>query len=381
MAMHAMSDMLWQKGCLLKILAVNTDKYFVQPETIPLEYKQKTDIEFVYIDTNLKKIQALSCLLRNKSYHIERFISEAFKEKLISVLSDKEFDIVQIESLYLCPYIPVIRQYSKAKIVLRAHNVEHKIWKRIAQNTMASLKKFYIHILTKQLKKYELNAIQKVDAVATISDRDKDYFRSQGVRTPIETLTYGVNPQDISYHRLTSFPVHLFSIGSMNWLPNLEGLRWFLDKVWMKIYAKYPDLLFHIAGRNIPYDFPKKRYPNVNIVGEVPDAKEFMKENGILIVPLLSGSGIRIKIIEGMMLGKPIITTTVGKEGIDATHRENILIADTPDEFISCLEHCFTHPEHMHRIGKNAVDFISLHHNNEKIAACLLEFYECILTQ
>lgn len=381
MAMHAITEILLNKNCSLKILAVNTNKYFVNPDAIPDDYKQKTAIEFVYIDTKLKKTGALFCLLKNKSYHIERFISNDFKQKLIETLQQNNYDIVQIESLYLTPYISLIRQYSKAKIVLRAHNVEHKIWKRITKNTPVGLKKYYLKILTKQLKTYELNVMQTVDGIAGISEVDKAYFLSQGIQVPIETITFGIDPQEAQFHKIKHFPVHLFSIASMNWIPNLEGLQWFLDKVWMKIYDKYPDLLFYIAGRNIPYDFPKKRYPNVHVVGEVPDAKQFMIDNGIMIVPLLSGSGIRIKIIEAMMLGKPIITTSVGKEGIDAIHKENLLIADTPDAFVLCLDYCLKQPEQMHTLGANAVEYIRRHHNNEMIANKLMDFYQRILKQ
>ena len=115
----------------------------------------------------------------------------------------------------------------------------------------------------------------------------------------------------------------------MDWTPNIEGLNWFLDEIWPEINRKFPKSHFYLAGRDMPEDFYKRKSPNVHIVGEVEDAKNFINSNSIMIVPLLSGGGIRVKIIEGMALEKAIISTSVGAEGLHISHKKNIWIADT----------------------------------------------------
>ena len=129
--------------------------------------------------------------LTNRSLHIQRFIYKKFSVRLKEILTTSDYDVVCLESLYVAPYISLIRKYSNAKIFLRAHNVEHKIWERIGEQTKPSFKKYYLRLLANQLKRYELNALQKTDAVFTISAVDQTYFAAQGLTIPIRTLALG----------------------------------------------------------------------------------------------------------------------------------------------------------------------------------------------
>ncbi|HEY9114715.1 MAG TPA: hypothetical protein VIN10_08430, partial [Bacteroidales bacterium] len=160
-AMFNLIDGLASAGHKVKVLAINTNKYMVKPEEIPEDIKQKTGIELVYIDLSVKALPALRNMILNKSYHVERFKSPEFDKKLIEILQENEFDIVQFELVYMSPYIETIRQYSKAKIVLRAHNIEHLIWQRIASGTKNLLKKIYIKHLVSTLQDYELSVLDE----------------------------------------------------------------------------------------------------------------------------------------------------------------------------------------------------------------------------
>jgi glycosyltransferase involved in cell wall biosynthesis len=375
-AMHAVTQMLLENDCKVKILAVNTEKYFVNEKDVPEDYRISTSIEWVFVDLRLKLWDALKCLLTNTSYHIQRFISEDVERKLKEILTQEKYDIVQIESLFLTPYISLIREFSKAKIILRAHNVEHTIWERTAAHSKNIFKKIYLKILSKQLKSYELQVANRVDGIETLSNVDRAYFLSHGVNVPITNIPFGVDANRIQFNPIPDDARNIFFIGSMNWMPNKEGLEWFLDEIWDHIHDAYPQLKFRIAGRYMPAKLKEKAYPNVEIIGEVPDAEQFMKDNGILIVPLLSGSGVRIKIIEAMMLGKAVITTSIGLEGIDAIDHHCVMIANTPEEFLACMEEYFFNPEKFTYIGKNAAEFIRLHHNNQLIANKLLSFFK-----
>ena len=170
-------------------------------------------------------------------------------------------------------------------------------------------------------------------------------------------------------------PYSLFHIGSMDWMPNLEAVNWFLEEVWNKIHTEIPQVRLYLAGRKMPESLLNANYPNVSIVGEVPDSMYFIESKKINIVPLLSGSGIRVKIIEAMSVGKTVISTTIGAEGIDYTNEENILIADTPDEFVKQIKRCVEDNEFCSQIGKNAYDLVATHYNNELLTKKLLEFY------
>lgn len=375
MAMNSIVNGLIEAGHKVKILAVNSEKYHIKEEDIPVSYKEKTNIEFVDINLSIKPIEALKNLFSDKSYHVERFISEDFKQKLIEILNKDKYDIVQLEMIYMAPYIETIRSHSDALIVLRAHNVEHLIWDRIAKKTNFPLKKWYLKHLVRTLKEYELNAINKVDGIAAITYRDAAFFRGE-TAIPVIDIPFGVNPEEFTpCYEINERPT-LYHIGSMNWMPNTEGIKWFLKNVWSKLHEREPDIQLNLAGRNTPKWMKKLKMKNVNVHGEVPDAKEFIKNNDIAIVPLLSGSGIRIKIIESLAMGKTVITTTIGAEGIQYSEYNNIIIADTPTKIVETICRITKDPEEIRRIGRNARKLIEDLYDNKKIIDRLLIFYD-----
>ena len=375
MAMNSIVNGLIEAGHKVKILAVNSEKYHIKEEDIPVSYKEKTNIEFVDINLSIKPIEALKNLFSDKSYHVERFISEDFKQKLIEILNKDKYDIVQLEMIYMAPYIETIRSHSDALIVLRAHNVEHLIWDRIAKKTNFPLKKWYLKHLVRTLKEYELNAINKVDGIAAITYRDAAFFRGE-TAIPVVDIPFGVNPEEFTpCYKINEKPT-LYHIGSMNWMPNTEGIKWFLKNVWSKLHEREPDIQLNLAGRHTPKWMKKLKMKNVNVHGEVPDAKEFIKDNDIAIVPLLSGSGIRIKIIESLAMGKTVITTTIGAEGIQYSEYNNIIIADTPTKIVETICRITKDPEEIRRIGRNARKLIEDLYDNKKIIDRLLIFYD-----
>ena len=375
MAMNSIVNGLLEAGHKVKILAVNSEKYHIKKEDIPQSYRDKTGIELVDVDLKIKPIEALKNLFSDKSYHVERFISEEFREKLIKILKKDRYDIVQLEMIYMAPYIETIRANSKALIVLRAHNVEHLIWDRIAKKTSFLPKKWYLNHLVRTLRNYELNAINKVDGIAAITYRDAAFFRGE-TAVPVIDVPFGVNPDDFTPNYEINKQPTLYHIGSMNWMPNEEGIKWFLKKVWDKLQEREPNIKLNLAGRHMPKWLMTLKKNNVKVWGEVPDAKEFIKNNDIAIVPLLSGSGIRIKIIESMAMGKTVITTMIGAEGIQYSEYNNIIIADNPTKIVETICRITKEPEELMRIGKNARKLIEDIYDNKKIIERLLIFYD-----
>jgi len=376
-AMNNLIEGLIKAGHKVKVLALNTNKYSVKQTDIPDEYMKKTGIELIHIDLTIKPVKAFLNLFTNRSYHVERFKSAAFEKKLKSVLQQYEYDIVQIELLFMSPYLKTIRKYSNAKIVLRAHNIEHLIWERLEKSEKNPLKRFYLRHLATTLKDYEIKILNDYDGIVPITRKDADFFEFNS-SVPVLPVSFGIDFQkNIS---ITINPENaIFHIGAMNWLPNEESIRWFLDQVWPKVCAKLPGLKLYLAGREMPEWLQKLELQNVIVVGEVNDATEFIQSKSISIAPLLSGSGIRIKIIESMSLGKAVISTSIGAEGINCTNGKNILIADTPDEFVNAIELLYSNPAKTKKIGENARNLIAEQHDSAKIIDSLVQFYQRIL--
>jgi glycosyltransferase involved in cell wall biosynthesis len=377
MAMNSIITGLLDAGHQVKILAVNNEKYKVSEADIPEDYKRKTGIELIDVDLRVRPLKAFVNLFTNKSYHVERFISKEFKARLAEVLEKEHFDVVQLEMLYMMPYVETIREHSKAMIVLRAHNVEHKIWERIAKETRFFAKRWYINHLASTLKNYELSALETVDGIAAITRKDAAYFRKYCSK-PIIDIPYGVYPEEFTPKSEIEGRPKFYHIGSMNWMPNEEGIRWFIEEVLPKTVEKVPDFVYHLAGRNMPEWLTALKNPHVEVIGEVPDAKAFVAENDVAIVPLLAGSGIRIKIIESMAMGKTVITTRVGAEGILYDEEVNIIIAENIAKLVEAIRSLNENPQTAVRIGQAARKLVEETYDNRKIIARLLMFYEQI---
>ncbi len=382
-AMHNITKGLLNNGQEVNVLAIETPKHPVKLQAFPKDYLQKTRFESVFADTTVRMMDGIRAVLKRKSYHIERFNSKDMACKLAEILKHEHFDIVHIESIYMTPYVDVIRKNSSAKIVVRMHNIEHQIWERLASNESNPFMKFLYHVNEKQLRKVEDSILNKVDGYMTISEPDYQYFEKTAPEIPGVVIPFGIDMDNYELEDdfIASDKPSLCHIGSMNWSPNIEGIEWFLDDVWPLIHEAHPDLEFTVAGHGTPDHLMQRKDANVTFVGTVPDANEFMLDHELMIVPLLSGSGIRVKIVEAMALGRVVITTSVGAEGLSVENGKHLFIADTPEEFLSVINKCIQTPDLCTIISENARGFISLHHNNELITDKLLDFYHQILAK
>lgn len=381
-AIHNLSKSLHQQGCEVTLLAMNTLRHYYAAEETPEALRHYKAVYSVDIDNRIKPHKAFLNLFSSDSYHIARFVSTAFGESLKKLLQQEEFDVVQLETLYLAPYIPLIRQYSRAVVAMRAHNVEHEIWERITANTEFAPKRWYLDHLTGKLRRFEKTALELYDILVAISERDLDKFRTMGYRGAAAVIPIGIEAgaYQPDYQAFRREPAMAF-IGSLDWMPNIEGLKWFLDAVWPDIRRQYPDLQLHIAGRNTPGWLQQLDMPGVTIHGEVPDAAEFINRYSMLIVPLLSGSGMRAKILEGMALGKVVLTTSLGLEGIIAHHEKEVLVADTPQAFLQTVNWCFRQNGQLESLGRNAQQFVSRHYDNHEIGRRLLKAYSNLIVE
>jgi glycosyltransferase involved in cell wall biosynthesis len=382
-AMNAMVEGLLNSGHQVKILAINSYKYNVNLDSIPENYRKRTQIELINLDLRIKLIPALLNLFTSKSYHVERFISHEFSSAITRILKNEKFDVIQLESLFVTPYISLIRKYSKGLIILRAHNIEHLIWERLYKGEINPLKKLYLRHLSRTLKKYEIDAIKDVDGVVAITNKDAQFFSSVISKEKVLAIPFGIQPEVINnFKREIKKPVSvntIFHLGSMNWMPNVEGIIWFLKEVWPEVSKLSPSLVLHLAGREMPENIRSYSSERVIIDGEIENAIDYMHEYKVMIVPLFSGSGIRIKIIEGMLAQCAIITTSIGAEGISYISGKHLLIADTKMEFIDNINRLIQNKDKIYELGSEASEFVSQHHNNTLLIEQLESFYHKLL--
>lgn len=374
MAMNMLAEGMARAGHSVKILAVDSFKYHISQQDIPSSYAAMTGIELIPVDLRVKLFPALYNLLIHRSYHVQRFISHAFAKRVRELLESVDFDVVQMETLYMSPYLKTVRSCSKARIFLRAHNIEHRIWKRVAEETRNPLKKLYINQLAKALKKYEEQVVRQYDGVVAITSTDASYFNQ--LARKVAAIPFGIDPSKYPVEHGDNDLPSLFTLGSMNWIPNQEGIRWFLTQVWPDVHRQFPELKYYLAGREMPGWMQSLEIGNVVVLGEVEDARRFIASKTIMIVPLFSGSGIRIKIIEGLAMGKTIISTTLGAEGIDCKQGQDILLADLPCDFFEMISVAVSDADLRRKLGSNARKLVETSYNEAVLIENLTGFYK-----
>jgi len=363
----------------LTLLTINTKKHFKPDSGVDETFKKQSNYQSVYHNTDVTAAGAFLNLFSNQSYIVSRFYFAEFEEKLISLLKEKDFDIIHLESVFMGNYIPAIRKYSKAKITVRTHNIEHLIWERMIENEKSLLKKNYLALQNKRLKDFEFKTLQGVDAVVPITSIDETYFRKWGIDKPFCASPTGLLLDKYIINNTNEIPYSIFHFGSMDWLPNEEAVLWFVENVWEKILQKVPQAKFYILGRGMTPKILSLIKPNVVIVGKTDIAEKVYHNYSVMIVPLLSGSGMRIKMIEGMAYAKPIVSTHIGVEGIAVNPGKNCLLADTPEDFANAIVEILTSPAKKESLAKEARIFAEQFYDNTSLVKQVVNFYQTLL--
>jgi glycosyltransferase involved in cell wall biosynthesis len=370
---------LADNGIDLHLLTINTKKHFKADEKIDAFIKEKTHYQSVYKDTNPSMFGAFLNLLSSHSYFVSRFYFSEFEQALIHQLKTQTFDIIQLEGVFMASYIPIIKKYSKSKITLRAHNVEHQIWDRLLIQEKSILKRAYLSLQNKRLKKFELQAFEKCDAIVTITDIDKQTIKSLMPSQKIETCLTGLNLMDYVPVTLPKKQNTVFHFASMDWMPNVEAVDWLLEKVWKDVLKEIPDAKLILAGRGMPTSLLQKASASITIIDNVPSSSEFYNTYDIMLVPLWSGSGLRIKLVEGLAYGKAIITTSIGAEGIPYVANEHVMIADNHTEFIRAIITLLKDEQTKLALQQEARHLAEKEFDYKRVAETLIKFYTQLL--
>ena len=184
--------------------------------------------------------------------------------------------------------------------------------------------------------------------------------------------------QQYEVNHSQELPFSVFHFGSMDWLPNEEAVLWFINNVWNRVLEKVPQAKFYVIGRGMSPKMSSLNKPNVIVVGKVESAQKVYHHYSTMVVPLLSGSGMRIKMIEGMAYGKAIVSTSIGAEGISVFNNRECLIADNPDEFAEAVIKALTDESVRQSLQRQARLFIEQHFENNFLVRKLVDFYKTL---
>lgn len=268
--------------------------------------------------------------------------SAAMQSAITEALMRERFDVIQFENYPMGAYD--LDGAEGAIRVLDAQNVEYDSADRVAKNTSSPLRRWFYEREAKTTRREEISIYRNQDALFVTSERDADLL-AEITGVPKFVIPNGV---DLTYFVKTPVPVRPNSLvftGTMNYYPNQDGALYFLQEIFPRILRELPDATIAVVGNSPPKKLLSYRAPNVEITGHVPDVRPFIDRSAVYVVPLRMGGGTRLKVMEALAMKKPVVTTSIGCEGIHVRHGESVVIADHPDEFAASVVELLRNPQ------------------------------------
>jgi polysaccharide biosynthesis protein PslH len=305
-----------------------------------------------------KRLAQLGSLLSRHSHGWLAHGGPTFSDALRAMLREERFDVVCVEFAQTMAALPARMGDPGARPVLclDEHNIEFEIERRTARTTRDPVRRAYSAIDWRKLRADERRAWTAVDGCTLTSRRDEEKLLAELPAVPTAVVPNGV---DLEHFRPTANPVgsdrpRLLFFGAIDYHPNTDGLLFFLKEIWPDVSRRNPRARLDIVGRRPPPAIESFRSPSVDVVGAVEDVRPWIGRASVVVVPLRIGGGTRLKVLEAMGMGKAIVSTTIGVEGLDVEHERDVLVADDAAEFSRSVGRVIAQPSLAARLGQVA---------------------------
>jgi glycosyltransferase involved in cell wall biosynthesis len=316
-----------------------------------------------------------SSLILGRSFVVSRDFRREMLELVRAVVDEFRPDVVHIDHLQMAQFVDFDAPY---RTVLDHHNVESMIVKRLRETSGSIGIRLYASLEWPRLKQYELSVCRKCDAVITVSEEDKTTLQAMDPTLGnVHSVPIGVDVDSTPIIERKIGSRNILFLGTMHWPPNIDCVHYFYRDIFPLVKAELPDCTLTVAGQRPPRSIEAlARDPAVRVTGYVSDAAVCAKDCGVFIVPLRSGSGVRVKILNALAMGLPVVSTSVGAEGIEAEHGAHLLIADTPKDFAHAVVSVLRDPDLADQIGRNGRALVSAKYSWKATGDELLSVYE-----
>jgi sugar transferase (PEP-CTERM/EpsH1 system associated) len=324
-----------------------------------------------------------SALLRNVvsplPYAIARYEVPALRRRLRRLCREHKVDVVVCD--FLAPSINVPDDLG-VPVVLFQHNVEAMIWERHAQVATHPVKKAYMTEQWRRMKHFEAAECRRVTSVVAVSAQDAEVFRRDYGVAEVPDVPTGVDTDYfVRQPEVARTPGSMVFTGSMDWMPNEDGIGWFVEAILPRIRAAIPTATLTIVGRNPTPKVRALHAPDagVSVTGSVPDVRPYLASHQLFIVPLRVGGGTRLKIYEGMTMGLPTVSTTIGAEGLPVVDGEHLVLADEPEAFAQACIALLNDPARSESMGNAADSYVREHFGWDGVAKRFAEFCQAAI--
>jgi glycosyltransferase involved in cell wall biosynthesis len=305
--------------------------------------------------------------------------SPSVAAQLKQVLEQNAFDTIQIEGVHLLPYLPVIRQAApKARLIADWHNIESEILWRYSETNPSWARRLVARRTASLLQQSENALLENCHYHAVASQREAEKLQVRCPQARLEVISNGV---DVEYYRPqvalpAEPPKDILFVGSMDYHANIDAAIWIIDEIWPLIRASHPQFRLLIVGRDPSPEILKRAAPGVIVTGTVDDVRSFYRSAAVVLTPLRVGSGTRLKILEAMAAGVPVVSTTLGAEGLDVQPGGNILFADTTNAIAQAVSQLIESPQLVEAITSRALETVRDHYDWSSLGAKLLDIHK-----
>ena len=321
------------------------------------------------------------------------YTTAAMKQALARTLSAQQFDIVQVESIHLMAYLSILRAAQpRPLVVCDWHNIESELMQRYSERESNAARRAYARKTVRLMSDSETRALQEFDAHVAVSQRDAEKLReinSQArvfvIENGVDTSFYSDEQIEIAYRKAVPSGAsgeknRIVFVGSMDYHANVDGVVNFAREIWPQVRGRLPGLTFTIVGRDpAPEIRELAAMPGLEVTGTIDDVRPFYREAAAAVVPLKVGGGSRLKILEAMAAGVPVVSTTLGAEGLNVKDGENILIADTDRELLDAIRSVVEDEVLRQRLSAAGRTLVSNHYDWSRLGTNLFEVYQQLL--
>lgn len=318
-------------------------------------------------------------LLSPYPYIVTSHYTRQFNRKMRELIGEHQPDIVMAE---WTPYALNLKGLRGVRKVIVAHNMEYRIWRRYYRNETDQMRRWYIREQMIKVERFERRAFGWADGATAVASAEAEEIRGWHPKLDVQVVENGV---DLEYFHPQDTPEahgRLVFTGSMDWRPNQDAVKHFMQEILPLVTKRYPQAMISLVGRNPSEQILAcDKDPHARVTGTVDDVRGYIAESEVYVVPLRIGGGSRLKILEALAMQKAVVSTSVGAEGLDVTPGENILIADTPEEFANQIGRLLNDSELRASLGKKGRELVTERYGWDFLARKLERFLAKVAEQ
>ncbi len=321
-------------------------------------------------------LQAVDYIWRGIPPTLRMYESSGMVEKIKRLTSEVDFDIVQIEDSHMSTYLDLLPDSVIPRTVLTFHDVNFDKYERISRLEPKPTRKIRSWLHSRMMRRWEPYHAEKFGRCIVMSNSDRDLLAAANPKLKISVIPNGV---DTKLYPQLPFPQNTFRIlfvGNMAYRPNIDAVTFFCEDIYPRIKMEFPKIEFWIVGKDPSPEVLRLKGNGIKVTGQVDDLTPYYMDSAVCVAPLRAGGGTRLKILEAMALGRPVVTTSIGCEGLEVKHGTHLFIADQPEQFAEYTLQLLKDKQQWLELTKQARALAGKYYDWDVIAQSHLNLYE-----